>query len=205
MTIHPVILTPTIVGKALYLELVNNPDAPEGSLGYWYKNAVKQVLMLPEHLDSVGIAQPAQIWTRIVSAHSPRSQWDSQTISNSRLIKKPTKEQLDSNENTYHFSYEFYTTDELAEMTDKEKHQAKVNLVSEKMKGTLVDNYTVKDAEGNSTSEVSQLWIIRDSKPLAVEVTDEDMANARSGKTPQAVIRRIQKTRVASGFPEKIV
>jgi len=43
------------------------------------------------------------------------------------------------------------------------------------------------------------------TKPIVVEVTDEDMEKAVSHSTPQALIRRIQKVRVAKGLPEKVI
>jgi hypothetical protein len=192
---------PKIAGKALYLELINNPDA--GSIGYWYKNGVKQVIILPQHLDEVGISQPVQIWHRVVSEHSPRSQWDMEILGNGRLVKKPTQEQLDSATN-YHFAYDSYTKEELDFMTDREKHEAGVFTLGERVKGLLLDTYHETDAEGNSLSRVQQTWLIRDSKPLAVEVLDNELEQARSHKTPQAIIRRIQKARVSAGFPEKM-
>jgi len=63
----------------------------------------------------------------------------------------------------------------------------------------------VKDENGESTMVATQTWVVRDSKPLAIEMTNEELDLARSGKTPQAVIRRIQKARLSAGFPEKIV
>jgi hypothetical protein len=73
------------------------------------------------------------------------------------------------------------------------------------MKGYLLDTYSVKDENGESTMVATQTWVVRDSKPLAIELTNEELDLARSGKTPQAVIRRIQKARLSAGFPEKIV
>jgi hypothetical protein len=202
MTITPIILSPRIAGKALYLELVNNPDVPEAKLGYWQKKGVKQVIILPQNLDEVGIAQPIQIWQRVVSPHSPRSQWDSDTIGSGRFVKKPSQEKLDADD--YHLSYETYTKDELDAMTDRDKHESGVYTLAEKLKGVLLDNLYTRDENGDSSSEVLQTWVIRDSKPLAVEVLDDELEQARCGKTPQAIIRRIQKARVSAGFPEKM-
>lgn len=202
MTIYATHTTPKIAGKALYLELVNNPDVPEDKLGYWQRKGVKQVIILPQSLDEVGIAQPIQIWHRVVSAHSPRSQWDSDSIGSGRFVKKPTQEQLDAD--NYHLSYETYTKEQLDSMTDREKHEAGVFTLAEKLKGVMLDSAFIRDENGDSISEVIQSWVIRDSKPLAVEVLDEELEQARSGKTPQAIIRRIQKARVSAGFPEKM-
>jgi hypothetical protein len=205
MTITPIIITPPmpkIVGKALYLELVNNPDAPEGSIGYWSKGGVKQVIILPQTLDAVGIAQPVQIWDRVVSAHSPRSQWDNNTIRS--FVKLPTSEHLEKHKDSYHLPLETYSSDELLAMTDPEKVEIGVRTLNFRVKQLLVDNYTLKSPEGEYTTLATQTWIVRDSKPLAVEITDEEVELARSGTTPQSIIRRIQKARVSAGFPEKL-
>ena len=205
MTITPIIITPPmpkIVGKALYLELVNNPDAPEGSIGYWSKGGVKQVIILPQTLDAVGIAQPVQIWDRVVSAHSPRSQWDNNTIRS--FVKLPTSEHLEKHKDAYHLPLETYSSDELLAMTDPEKVEIGVRTLNFRIKQLLVDNYNLRSPEGEYTSHATQTWIVRDSKPLAVEITDEEVELARSGTTPQSIIRRIQKARVSAGFPEKL-
>jgi hypothetical protein len=205
MTITPIIITPPmpkIVGKALYLELVNNPDAPEGSIGYWAKGGVKQVIILPQTLDAVGIPQPVQIWDRVVSAHSPRSQWDNNTIRS--FVKLPTSEHLEKHKDSYHLPLETYSSDELLAMTDPEKVEIGVRTLNFRVKQLLVDNYNLRSPEGEYTSHATQTWIVRDSKPLAVEITDEEVELARSGTTPQSIIRRIQKARVSAGFPEKL-
>ena len=202
MTIYATHTTPKIAGKALYLELVNNPEIEESKLGYWNRKAVKQLIILPQSLDEVGIPQPIQIWHRTVSANSPRSQWESESYGAGRFIKKPTQEQLDSND--YHLSYGSYTKEELDSMTDREKHEAGVFTLAERLKGLLLDTFYTRDESGESTSEVHQSWVIRDYKPLAVEVLDEELTQARSHTTPQAIIRRIQKARVSAGFPEKL-
>ena len=205
MTITPIIITPPmpkIVGKALYLELINNPDAPEGSIGYWAKGGVKQVIILPQTLDAVGIAQPVQIWERVVSTHSPRSQWDNNTIRS--FVKLPTSEHLEKHKDSYHLPLETYSSDELLAMTDPEKVEIGVRTLNFRIKQLLVDNYNLRTPEGEYTSHATQTWIVRDSKPLAVEITDEEVELARSGTTPQSIIRRIQKARVSAGFPEKL-
>jgi hypothetical protein len=206
MAITPIMATapmPKIVGKALYLELVNNPDAPEGSIGYWGKGGVKQVIILPQTLDAVGIAQPVQIWDRVVSPHSPRSQWDNNTIRS--FVKLPTSEHLEKHKDSYHLPLETYSNDELLALTDPEKVEIGVRTLNFRVKQLLVDSYNLRDSEtGDYTNHATQTWIVRDSKPLAVEITDEEIELARSGTTPQSIIRRIQKARVSAGFPEKL-
>lgn len=192
---------PKIIGKAVYLELVNNPDAPEKAIGYWYKDGVRQVILFPEHTDEVGNVRPAAIWERVVSKHSPRSQWNHTIIS--RLVRKPTAEELAKGD--YHISFDTYTSDEYKALTDREKFESAVFTLTQKLKGELVDTYSAEDENGERIVKATQTWILRDSKPIVVEVTDEDMSSARSYTTPQAVIRRINKARNAVGFPEKLV
>ena len=203
MAITPIITTPKIVGKALYLELVNNPDAPEGSIGYWAKGGVKQVIILPQTLDAVGIPQPVQIWDRVVSTHSPRSQWDNNTIRS--FVKEQSPEHLEKHKDSYHLPLETYSSDELLALTDPEKVEIGIRTLNFRVKQLLVDSYNLRDsATGDYTNHATQTWIVRDSKPLAVEITDEEIELARSGTTPQSIIRRIQKARVSAGFPEKL-
>ena len=208
MTISPVIIpapTPTkIVGKALYLELVIDPKIDEDKIPVWRKKGVKQVIIMPEHLDEVGISQPTQIWERTVSPYSPRSQWDNNIISDSKLIKPTTQEALDACE-AYHFSYPTYTSDEVKAMSAKEKHEATILSLKEKLKGVFLDTVVETDENGDTRSKAIQLWVVRDSKPLAIEITNEELETARSHTTPQSVIRRIQKARVSVGFPEKLI
>lgn len=204
MTISPIMTSPRIQGKALYLELVNNPDAPEGSIGMWHKGSVKQIIIMPQHLDEVGIAQPAQIWDRTISSRSPRSQWDNNKFGSGRLVKKLSDEKL-ADVDSWHISYDNYSPDELTSLMPSEKHEAAIYTIKEKMKSYLIDTYHTKDEKGESITNATQTWAIRDSKPLAVEITNEELEQARLGTTPQSVIRRIQKARVSAGFPEKLV
>jgi hypothetical protein len=208
MTISPIIIpapAPTkIVGKALYLELVIDPTMDEDKIPVWRKKGVKQVIIMPEHLDEVGISQPTQLWERTVSPYSPKSQWDNNKIGSGRLIKPITQEALDACE-AYHFSYPTYNSDEVKAMSAKEKHEATILSLKEKLKGVFLDTVVETDENGDACSKAIQLWVVRDSKPLAVEITNEELETARSSTTPQSVIRRIQKARVSAGFPEKLI
>lgn len=46
---------------------------------------------------------------------------------------------------------------------------------------------------------------LRGGKPIAFEITDVDYTDIEKWATPSALMRRIQKTRIALGFPEKLV
>jgi hypothetical protein len=208
MTISPIIIpapAPTkIVGKALYLELVIDPTMDEDKIPVWRKKAVKQVIIMPEHLDEVGVSQPTQLWERTVSPYSPRSQWDYNIIGSGRLIKEVDTKAIEACEG-YHFQYPTYTSDEVKAMSAKEKHEATTLSLKEKLKSVFLDTTVETDENGDARSKATQLWVVRDSKPLAVEITNEELETARSHSTPQSVIRRIQKARVSAGFPEKLI
>ena len=45
---------------------------------------------------------------------------------------------------------------------------------------------------------------LRGSRPIVFEMTDVDFTDVRSWKAPASALRRIQKARVAIGFPEKL-
>lgn len=45
---------------------------------------------------------------------------------------------------------------------------------------------------------------LRGARPIVFEMTDVDFTDVRSWKAPASALRRIQKTRVAIGFPEKL-
>lgn len=48
------------------------------------------------------------------------------------------------------------------------------------------------------------LATLRGSRPIVFEMTDVDFTDVRSWKAPASALRRIQKARVAVGFPEKL-
>jgi hypothetical protein len=62
------------------------------------------------------------------------------------------------------------------------------------------------DENGNSIYRGVLAWAVRDNKPIAVELTDEDYRDLiHNRKTPQAVIRRINKVRgTLDKFPDKL-
>lgn len=48
------------------------------------------------------------------------------------------------------------------------------------------------------------LTTLRGSRPIVFEMTDVDFTDVRAWKAPASALRRIQKARVAIGFPEKL-
>jgi len=198
--------TPKIVGKALYLELVGNKDEYEeaqlrGMIG-WQYGGTKQVLVFPEYQDDTGKVESAVVMTRVITAHSPRAQWD--TTYTGRLMPR----ELNA-EDTGHFaSYKTYNRAEWDLLTEKEKHDSRQLAIKILLKNAMVDTYNSEpDSEGNRTSIAGQGWVVRDNKPISVEITDQDMDDLHKKQTtPQAVIRRINKVRgTLDKFPAKLV
>ena len=202
MTISPIVVAPPapkIVGKALYLELVIDPSIDEDKIPDWRKKAVKQVIIMPEHLDEVGISQPTQIWERTISPYSPRQQWDNSKMDKSRLVKEATKESLEACEG-YHFQYPTYEADELKSMSAREIHEATIYTLKEKLKGVFLDTKVETDENGNAYSKATQTWVIRDSKPLAIEITNEELETARSYTTHNQLFAESKKLEYLLAF-----
>lgn len=204
------IATPKIVGNALYLELVGNPaltkDEQDALLG-WRKDATKQVIIFPQYQDDTGRSQEAIIMTREVSKHYPRAQWD---MNRARNFPKPlTAEQIaeayaDTSNYTW-INYEDYKTTEWAELPEKSKSEARALWLDLQLRNTMSSTGWVRDESGERTELAGQVWVVRESKPIAIEITDEDMRLVNDYKTPQAVIRRINKVRESlENFPEKL-
>lgn len=90
-------------------------------------------------------------------------------------------------------------------MPEEVVHSYFANSISQ----TLKDQILYQDREWNSESgvwenkNVEEAW--KKVALFAVEVTDRDADDLYAGKTPQAVIRRINKTRESFGLPAKIV
>lgn len=203
--------TPKIIGNALYLELVPNKDLSkeqqDAILG-WRKSGVKQIILFPEYQDDTGRTQEAVMMSRDVSALSPRSQWD---ITRARSFPKPIAPDklAEAYADTSSYSwvnYDDYKKDEWAELSEKSKAEAKALWLDLQMRNALFSSGYVRNESGERVEFVGQAWVVRDSKPVAVEITDEDLRLVNDYKTPQAVIRRINKVRESlDTFPDKLV
>lgn len=199
--------TPKIVGKALYLELVANPaldeDTQRSVIG-WQHKGTKQILIFPQYQDDTGKVHEAVAMSRIVSEHTPRSQWDFTYLRNPKPLSTPEPEDKSSWHNDY-FAVQTYSTSEWDELPMVERAKSKKLAVELYLRGELLG--TTYEGEGDDRKSVAhQGWIVRDSKPFSVEITNEDYEDLhRNSKTPQAVIRRINKVRESiSTFPNKL-
>jgi hypothetical protein len=198
-------VAPKIVGKALYLELVADPTLTEEqsrSLLGWQHKGTKQVIVFPEYQDDSGVVYGAVVMDRVVSEHSPRSQWDISFTDRSRL--KPEASDTSRGDYTFHSTY---TPSEWADLTEREKFDSRKLVLAVVLKrATISTTYGDPDSEGNRPTIAKQGWVVRESKPIVVETTDQDLSDLhKHAKTPQAVIRRINKVRdTLDKFPKKL-
>lgn len=195
--------TPKIVGKALYLEMVADPTLTEDearSLCGWQYNGTKQILIFPEYQDDSGNIYGAVVMSRIISENSPRSQWEMDFIQRNRL--KP-----DSSEREDYAIYDNYRSSEWADLTEREKFDSQKLGLKVLLKRTIISTtWGDPDSEGGRPRVAKQGWVVREGKPIVVETTDQDLHDLHIGsKTPQAVIRRINKVRdTLDKFPKKL-
>jgi hypothetical protein len=196
-----------IVGKAVYLELVPNPALSEderlSACGWYGKNGTKQLIIFPEYLDESGKTLSSIIMTRIISEHSPRAQWE---IHNARSLPKPLDSVEADSGNASYATLATYSKDEWAELSEIGRQASKKLSLDIELRNQMNGAYYSGEAESRVVVS-SQAWVIRDSKALAVEVTNEDMEMLHNeSKTPQAVIRRVNKIRESvASFPTKLV
>jgi hypothetical protein len=201
--------TPKIVSKALYLELVADPtmdsDKIRSLVGWYGDKAVKQVIIFPQYQDDTGkIFEPA-VLARVVSPHSPKAQWDRHFLDEGRGRLKPAEP---TDPNSYHREYvehKTYSRSEWDELTDKERHDSRTRSLDLIIRSQVIG--TRHETSGDERVEFAeQGWVVRDNKPFSVEVTDQDLIEVhKNWKTPQAVIRRINKVRgTLDKFPESL-
>ena len=143
--------------------------------------------------------------SRLVSSHSPRSQWD---INWTRSFPKPNPE-LEENGYSGYTTIPTYTREEWAEATEREKHDARKLALEYALRREMIDTRHEYSGEGDEqvrTIVAQQGWIVREGKPISVEITDQDCQDVFvHSKTPQAVIRRINKVRgTLDKFPAKL-
>ena len=209
------VVAPKIVGKALYLELVGD-KATHGEEGLrkllgWQAKAVKQVILFPEYQDDTGKVWGAVIMERTVSEYRPKAQWDTTYIDRQRI--KPAEPLSESSEHTSahmrdYFTHGRYTPSEWASLTQREVFDSRRLALGISLKNMVIQTtWSEPENEGDERKLVAtQVYKVREDKPISVEITDQDMSDLHMvGKTPQAVIRRINKVRgTLDKFPEKL-
>ena len=200
--------TPELAGKALYLEMVVNPDLSEDEkrrVTSWLGvDSVNQVVIFPPYTDDTGRTHAVRVMTRKVSSRSPRAQWDwsnptSKTYRGVAPKPVPPHAEVDSQDD---YTLQYYSEDEwdtLPEIAKQEAYKLAITiyLKQQTLFRVLDEDDSVKVIEG---------WVVRNGKPISVETTTQDLREVESHKTPQAVIRRINKVRDSiPEFPKKLV
>ena len=197
---------PKLAGKALYLELIPNPalsdDEKRSACGWEFDSATRQIILFPEYQDDTGKILPAIMYSRSVTEYSPRAQWDSERVTLDK--PKPLSEQPE--EKTSYGAYgnyvylESYSRDEWNELTPQQQAESKSLAMALAVKSKLFSSVSRE-----SGAEGVLAWVIRDDKPIVVELTNLDYEDLEKHKTPQAVVRRINKVRDSiASFPKKI-
>jgi hypothetical protein len=203
--------TPKIVSKALYLELVADPtmdsDKVRSLMGWYGDKGVKQVIIFPQYQDDTGKIFEPVVFSRVVSTHSPKAQWDKFFLDESRGQLKPAEP---TDPNSYHkeyVEYKGYSRSEWDELTDREKHDSRIRSLDLAIRSQVIGTrYETPSHSDERVEFAEQGWVVRENKPFSVEVTDQDLLEVhKDWKTPQAVIRRINKVRsTLDKFPESL-
>lgn len=198
-------VAPKIVGKALYLELIPSPDFTEEELASflgWQKESTRQIILFPEYVNSLGNEKPAIAMVRTVSTYQPKAQWDMTTLTQR---PKPRAEwTTDTGYHAEYFNIPAYTGTEWAELPEVARIASNAFAVELWLKSQVV-NTGWQGEPSEQVRSAKQSWVVRDSKPISVEITNEDLDTLDSRKTPQAVIRRINKVRESlDKFPAKL-
>jgi hypothetical protein len=204
------VVAPKIVGKALYLELVGD-KATHGEEGLrkllgWQAKAVKQVILFPEYQDDTGKVWGAVIMERTVSEYRPKAQWDTTYIDRQRV--KPYISAEPSGHMKDYVTHGRYSNAEWESLTQREVFDSRKTALGVLLKNmTIQTTWSEPENEGDERKLVAtQVYKVREDKPISVEITDQDMSDLHMvGKTPQAVIRRINKVRgTLDKFPAKL-
>ena len=201
--------TNKIEGNALYLELVANPELSEDDqrkyLG-WQNDSVKQVIIFPVTERPDGYKQGV-IMSRIVGRYTSKAQWDFEIIGDNTNYGRVNLEVYDNfiadKKETDLGIYRRLDSDVWDSYSVEEKARSSSIAIESYIRDHLVGSNYDYD---KSKYHYAQAWSVRDNKPFAVEFTTEDLELATDHRTPQAVIRRINKVRgTLDNFPEKLV
>ena len=194
--------TPKLAGKALYLELVPNPTLSDKeakqACGWEYASTTKQIILFPEYVDDTGAVSPAIMLTRSVSEYSPRAQWNRNALSTMRPI--PLEEQtLEGGYRGYAYLKSYGREDWDALSTEKQQASKTLGL------SLLLKEQLLGQIREDESWKTLQAWVVRDDKTIVVETTTQDLEDLDDYKTPQAVMRRINKVRDSfASYPKKL-
>jgi hypothetical protein len=203
------LVAPKITGKAVYLELVVNPaltpDQQRTVCGWHGAASTKQMILFPQYQDDTGKIRNVVVMTRTVSENAPRAQWDTTYTRGYAKLDEPDMEGLGG----YHADYtdvENYSKEEFDGLPVLQQVASRQRTLRLTLKRELLGTVYGELINGERENSVVQGWVVRDDTPLAVEITNEDMALLHDeNKTPQAVIRRINKVRESVlTFPNKL-
>lgn len=183
---------PEVVGKALYVELSPILNE-EGNSSVWQgKDAIKQIIITPNGTDDLGNSVATTIFSRIVSPTYPRSQWDTNYVV--ALPDNATLSALADEEKSSYFYYKGFDKAEFESYPENVKRTLFANGIAQMLCGEVLRQSRAWNEELQDYDTTTEaVWKI--SKKFSVEVTDEDLGKVRSFKTPQAIIRRINKVR----------
>lgn len=201
--------TNKIEGNALYLELVANPELSEDDqrkyLG-WQNDSVKQVIIFPVTELPNGLKKGV-VMSRVVGKYSSKAQWDFEVIGDGTGYGQINLEAYDkflADKKDDGFGvYRRLDSSIWDSYSVEQKARSSAIAIESYIRDHLVgQNYDYD----KSKYSYAQAWSVRENKPFAVEFTTEDLELATDQRTPQAVIRRINKVRgTLDNFPEKLV
>lgn len=139
------------------------------------KEYTAQVIVMPEGITSTGVKLRPSLMRRTVSKWSPRKTWEQDKIHTSPAYS--SKVEADG------AGFRFVPA--------SDEDATNIALESLRTVAELL-NYLVE-----------QGWTLRE-KPLAIEVSQEDINDLENFVTPAAFMRRLTRTRTAAGFPDDL-
>lgn len=184
-------ILPEVAGKALYIEMTPVLDS-EGKCSVWQgADSIYQFIVTPNGVTPEGKVVSAVVFDRIVSPRSPRSQWDSSPVEPVAHESELIRDYESGGKPNYYSTPRIEDFDSLPIEVQRDLI---ANGVAQILKRNVVSiRKTYNEETKDYDSTISERWTI--SKKFAVEVTDEDLKQVSAWKTPQAVIRRINKVR----------
>lgn len=169
-----------VAGKALYLEFSDDED--------YQKGYVYQHILLPDMIVE-GRYYRQLVMRRLVSKKMPRSQWQFFYFNTSLLPSE--------------LRGRFGAGDYRSLVTSIRPDESRVFAKLDNDQVRDVAKFTISDFVKILRDIISTDWNIV-GRPIAVEITAEELLMAASGDTPQGVIRRILRSREARNMPAMV-